>query len=155
MEMEPQVMQKDIYRPAPSLVIRAGRWAMGLLVLAIVLAGCAAPSSAGGYGQPAATSAPAGNGSGQAAGQTVKVSLKDFAFAPKVLTVTAGTTVEWHNDDSTAHTVTADNGSFDSGNLGQGATYRFTFAKAGTYAYYCRYHGGPGGQGMSGQIVVK
>ena len=48
-----------------------------------------------------------------------------------------------------AHTVTASNGSFDSGNLDQGATYSFTFTQEGTCDYICKYH-----SHMKGQIVV-
>jgi predicted lipoprotein with Yx(FWY)xxD motif/plastocyanin len=110
----------------------------------------AAPA-AGGYGNgAAATAAPS-----TAAGQTVSVAISNFAFAPKTLTVAPGTTVEWTNQDSAGHTVTADNSAFDSGNMNQGATFKFTFTQPGTYAYYCRYHGGPGGQGMAGQIIVE
>jgi predicted lipoprotein with Yx(FWY)xxD motif/plastocyanin len=101
------------------------------------------------------TPAPTAAAGGQAAGQTVKVDLKNFAFAPKTLTVAPGTTVVWTNGDSAAHTVTADDGSFESGNLNHGATFKFTFSKAGTFAYYCTYHGGKGGVGMAGQIIVK
>ena len=90
-----------------------------------------------------------------AAGQTMQVDIKNFAFAPKTLTVAPGTTVVWTNSDTAPHTVTADDGSFDSGNLEQGATFKFTFSKAGTFAYFCMYHGGKGGTGMSGQIIVK
>jgi predicted lipoprotein with Yx(FWY)xxD motif/plastocyanin len=105
---------------------------------------------------PAPTAAASGPAaSGQAAGQTVQVDLKNFAFTPKTLTVAPGTTVVWMNSDSAAHTVTADDGSFDSGNLNQGATFKFTFSKAGTFAFYCMYHGGKGGVGMAGQIIVK
>jgi plastocyanin len=44
---------------------------------------------------------------------------------------------------------------FASGNLaGNGASFTHTFTKAGSFPYYCRYHGGPGGQGMSGVITV-
>ena len=78
-----------------------------------------------------------------AAGQPVSVAISNFAFAPKTLTVAPGTTVVWKNGDSAAHTVTADNDAFDSGNLDQGATFKFTFTQPGTYAYYCSYHGGP------------
>ncbi len=172
-------MRRDLYRPATSCLAGTRPWMIALFVSAVVATGCVAPSAGGAPAQPAAvqpapTQAPPGqagaagatpqflpatgatpSAAAPAAGRSVKVSLQNFAFAPKVLTVAPGTTVEWQNDDTTAHTVTADNGSFDSGNLAQGATFKFTFAKAGTYAYYCQYHGGPGGQGMAGQIVVK
>ena len=80
--------------------------------------------------------------------QTVKVSIKNFSFGAP-LTVAVGTTVEWTNEDAMAHTVTASNGAFDSGNLDQGAKYSFTFTQEGTYGYVCNYHGN-----MKGQIIV-
>jgi plastocyanin len=88
----------------------------------------------------------------QASSQTIN--LANISFNPKETTIKAGTTVIWMNKDNMAHTVTADDKSFDSGNLNPGDTFKFTFAKAGTYHFYCRYHGGPNGQGMSGTIVV-
>jgi predicted lipoprotein with Yx(FWY)xxD motif/plastocyanin len=89
-----------------------------------------------------------------AASQTVTISVQNFAFNPKELTIKAGTTVVWHNNDSVLHTVTSDTGLFD-GNLPGGADFQFTFDKAGTYAYYCKPHGGKGGEGMSGVIIVS
>jgi len=96
----------------------------------------------------------AGETSGQTSGQTITISAKNFAFSPKDLTIKAGTTVVWHNEDSATHTVTSDTGLFD-GNLPGGADFQFTFDKAGTYPYYCKPHGGAGGEGMSGVIVVE
>jgi plastocyanin len=84
----------------------------------------------------------------------VTISLQNFAFNPKELTVSPGTTVIWHNNDSVRHTVTSDTGLFD-GNLPGGADFQFTFNQPGTYPYYCRPHGGPGEKGMSGVILVK
>jgi predicted lipoprotein with Yx(FWY)xxD motif/plastocyanin len=95
-----------------------------------------------------------GGSSGQAAAQTVTISVQNFAFNPKELTVSPGTTVIWHNNDSAMHTVTSDTGLFDGG-LPGGADFQFTFKDPGTYPYYCKPHGGPGGEGMSGVIIVK
>jgi len=50
--------------------------------------------------------------------------------------------------------VTADDGSFDSGNQPPGAEFTLTFPRPGVYRYYCKYHGAPGGIGMAGVIVV-
>lgn len=86
---------------------------------------------------------------------SVTIKIENFKFAQPVLTITAGTTVEWENEDTAAHTVTADDGSFDSGPLNKGDQFKFTFNTPGTYLYYCTYHGGPGGVGQSGQIIVK
>jgi plastocyanin len=77
----------------------------------------------------------------------------DNVFAPQIVRVAVGETVEWSNDGRTAHTVTADDGSWDSGNLDPGQEWDRTFDRAGVFTYYCRYHGSPGA-GMTGTVVV-
>jgi len=89
---------------------------------------------------PAAGTAAAGTAATTSGAATMAVSIKSFAFSPPSLTVAAGTTVTWTNNDSVAHTVTADNGSFDSGQIQPGATYSHTFASAGSVAYHCSNH---------------
>ena len=88
---------------------------------------------------------------------TQNVTLKDNEFDPKTISVSVGDTVMWMDQGQNEHTVSADNGSFDSGDLktGEKTTFSFTFTKAGTFAYHCKYHGGAGGVGMSGTVVVK
>ena len=86
--------------------------------------------------------------------QVMSVSAQDFMFSPQTMTVPVGTTVVWTNMGMMQHTVTSDNGLFDSGPLNPGATFMFTFSTPGSYPYYCRFHGGPGGTGMSGMIMV-
>jgi plastocyanin len=54
--------------------------------------------------------------------------------------VAVGTTVTWTNQDSTAHTVTANDGSFDSGPIQPGKSFSHTFSTAGTVAYHCKIH---------------
>ena len=78
-----------------------------------------------------------GNG-GNNTGNTV--SIKNFAFSAASLSVAKGTTVTWTNNDAATHTVTADDGSFDSGNIAAGATFTHTFTTAGTVAYHCSIH---------------
>ena len=85
---------------------------------------------------------------------TADISLVNYSFDLSELTVSVGTTVVWTNKDNVMHTVTSDTGLFDSGSLRNGDTFSFTFDQAGTYLYYCRPHGGPGGAGMSGKIIV-
>src|SRR4029077_13416295 len=84
----------------------------------------------------------------------INISITDDQFTPRNVTVNPGDTVVWVNNGSMAHTVTADNASFDSGTLQPGQSYPATFSAAGTYAYHCKFHGGPGGQGMAGTITV-
>ena len=94
------------------------------------------------------TEEPAADG-GDAAPVFAGVSISNFAFGPNVLEVTAGTTVTWTNNDGANHTVTADDGSFDSGALGSGGTFSVTFDTPGTYTYHCGFHGQ-----MTGTVVV-
>jgi plastocyanin len=89
------------------------------------------------------------------AATTHHVSVVDFAFSPKTLTVEPGDTVTWTNNSGLPHTVTADDGSFDSGSLGPGQTFTHTFGVAATVPYHCSFHGAPGGQGMAGTVVVR
>ena len=78
------------------------------------------------------------------------VSIKNLAFSVATLNVNAGTEVTWTNNDATAHTVTADDASFDSGNIAPGGTYKHTFSSAGTVNYHCTIH-----PMMKAAVVVK
>ena len=69
-----------------------------------------------------------------------KVSINDVSYAPKELKIKKGDTVTWTNADERDHTVTADDGSFKSGKLGDGGTFRQKFDKSGRYKYHCDYH---------------
>jgi plastocyanin len=71
-------------------------------------------------------------------------------FDPPTLTIAVGDPVRWFNDDALPHTVSAIDGSWDSGNLAPGTSYERTFDAAGTYPYLCRYH-----PGMTGTIEVR
>lgn len=72
---------------------------------------------------------------------TTKVSIQNSAFTPASVTVMVGGSILWANNDIMVHTVTADNGSFDSGDLQPGATFGFTFNVVGPHYYHCKYHG--------------
>lgn len=77
-----------------------------------------------------------------------------YEFMPMEFTVPAGTTVTWINNDESEHTVTAGDGSFDSGNImtanvQPGASFSFTFTEPGTYEYVCTIH-----PRMTGTIIV-
>lgn len=68
------------------------------------------------------------------------VSIRDFSFEPAQLSVEPGTTVTWTNEGNEPHTVTADNGLFDSGVLYPGDSYSVQFDGMGTVSYYCTLH---------------
>jgi plastocyanin len=68
------------------------------------------------------------------------VEIGDSTFSPASLTISVGDTVTWRNADDRPHTVTSNDGVFDSGNLDEGQGFSFTFTEPGTYAYLCEYH---------------
>ena len=73
--------------------------------------------------------------------RTVGVSIAQFAFNPSLVSVKAGSTVTWTNNDSVTHTVTSDTKSFESKRLSPGQNYSHTFNAKGTFSYYCDIHG--------------
>ncbi len=83
------------------------------------------------------------------------INMNDNTFDQTEVHISAGQTVVWNNGNTNTHTVTADDNSFDSGDLNTGDQYSMEFDTPGTYPFYCQYHGGPGGDGMSGVIVVQ
>ncbi len=86
-------------------------------------------------------------------GGTYTVEARDNFFAPEVVRIPVGGTLVWTNTGRNPHTVTADDGSVDSGNMAPGATYERTFHASGAYPYYCVYHGSAG-LGMAGTVLV-
>ena len=86
---------------------------------------------------------------GAAQAQAQAVTIIDFAFQPASLEVPMGTTVTWTNQGTAPHTVTADDGAFDSGTLQPGSTFSLTFDTPGTFTYHCEIH-----PNMMGTIVV-
>ena len=73
-------------------------------------------------------------------GNSNTVSIKNMAFLPASLSVTSGTTVTWVNNDGIAHTVTADDGTFDSGSIAPGNSFTHTFNSVVTVNYHCSIH---------------
>ena len=78
------------------------------------------------------------------------ISIDNFTFGPPAITVAAGTTVTWTNNDDIPHTVRAVDGSFHSKAMDSADSYSFTFAKPGVYSYFCSIH-----PKMVGKVVVK
>lgn len=78
------------------------------------------------------------------------VTIDNFTFSPKALTVAVGTTVKWVNHDDIPHTVVEKNTAFRSKALDTDDFYSFTFTGAGTFDYFCGLH-----PHMVGQIIVK
>lgn len=97
------------------------------------------PTNTAYHGTITVTAAGGGGGTGGGTGGTV-VRMIDRAFSPTSLTVAPGTTVTFPNQDTEDHTVTARDGSFDSGIYGPGQTYSRTFDTPGVFSYFCALH---------------
>jgi plastocyanin len=140
------------------------RWLALLLAcmaLGLVAAGCGGDDDddGGGGGGAETTEQPAGGGGGGddtaggggGGGGGTEVSEEGIAFKPAEVTVSAGDTVTWTNNDSVAHDVTADSfSSGDPGGMSPGDTFEHTFDEAGTFDYVCTVH-----PGMEGTVVVE
>ena len=121
----------------------------------IALIGSSIPGNPDGYAAAAYGTGGGGYGTtADAEPETRVVKNLDDYFDPQVLRVAPGTTVEFKNDGRNPHTVTADDGSFDSGILQNGMEWSQVFTQPGIYPFNCRLHGAPGGIGMSGIIAV-
>src|SRR3989344_428824 len=76
------------------------------------------------------------------------VTIENYIYSPNTITVKVGSSVMFKNNDSVAHTATADDGNFDTGTIQPGETGEPTFDKAGTYLYHCTLH-----PNMTGTVV--
>ena len=82
--------------------------------------------------------------------QPASVSIVDFAFNPSAITIAAGTTLTWQNTGRATHTTTSTTGAWNSGRLGPGQTFSFTFTQAGAFPYRCDIH-----PSMQGTVTVS
>jgi len=125
---------------------------IGLAISAsLALAACGSSASPAAAPPSAAASPAASAAASQAAAAGASaITIQNFAFAPASLTVKAGTTVTWTNNDSPTHSVKWADGAAGSSPLTTGSSYTRTFATPGTYAYVCGIHAS-----MHGTIVVN
>ena len=86
-------------------------------------------------------------------GSNLDVEMLDNVFAPRIVRIPVGGTVEWTNEGRSRHNVTADDGAFASADLAPGEAFDETFSTEGAYPYFCSIHGSPGA-GMTGLVLV-
>jgi plastocyanin len=124
---------------------------LACLALGLVAAGCGGDDDDGGGGDAGNGEQPAGGGGGN------QVSMMNIQFSPKDVTVEAGETITFTNDEAVAHDVHktsgpgADFASGPSGGMEEGDTFELTLDKPGKYEYVCNVHA----PGMAGTITVK
>ena len=129
-----------------------------VFVVSIIAFGCLGqsgqqnPSTAPGGSQ--ASQSPASGGDGA---QTHQVVILNFAFSPQSITIKAGDTVTWTNEDDAQHLIASDPHpahtdlpGLQSNALNKGDSYSFTFTKVGTWGYHCHLH-----PSMTGTVVVQ
>jgi plastocyanin len=120
--------------------MRRIKWIFGLAVIVV-----AAVAVMAGTGVIFAES------SGEKPASTSAIKIDNFSFGPATITIPAGSTVTWTNNDDVPHVVTSDdNKMFKSKALDTDDRFSFTFTKPGTYNYYCAIH-----PKMTAQIVVQ
>jgi plastocyanin len=117
---------------------------------AIAIAALAAVSGCGGGSGGSDTGTTATGGGQATAASRSGVEIRNFKFVPGTITVSAGAHLAVANDDTTAHTATADDGSFDTGDISPGSTSTIDLSKPGRIAYHCSIH-----PFMHGTIVVR
>jgi plastocyanin len=90
-----------------------------------------------------------GSGGGGGGNPTNTIYMKNSVYSSPALTVIIGSKVTWVNDDNMIHTVTSDNGTFDSGDMNPGSSFNYTFNATGTFSYHCVHH-----SNMTGVVTV-
>lgn len=127
------------------------------LVIALALAGCAAPADkpplptqdATEDPTPVVGTKPTTTTAPPPQTEDLAIAIADFSYNPGERRIAVGSNVTWTNQDTAPHTVTADDAQFDSGRLASGASYSRVFDAAGTFAYHCAIH-----PSMKGTLVV-
>jgi plastocyanin len=136
--------------------VRRPLFVLGLVIaLAVALVACgdddddaAAPAATTAAGAATNTTAAAAGGGasattaggGAAAGAQTTEVIKNLSFTTTEVHVAVGGTVVFDNQDSTTHTATADDGSFDTGHIDAGKQKSVSFPKAGSFAFHCSIH---------------
>lgn len=111
-----------------------------LLLSVLLIAGCGKDKATDSNNNPPPDGTP---------GTTVVIS--NFSYSPSTLSVSAGDTVTWRNDDNVNHTVTSNSGSeLNSPLLSHGQTYTHVFNSSGNYPYHCTVH-----PTMAGSVTVQ
>jgi len=140
------IMEPRTFRVVAVVIVTA---ALLALIFGLAAAECSGNKSGTSYNNPIGNPGPSGPGANE-------VWLQNIAFNPASRSIAVGTTITWTNKDNVTHTVTSGapgspSGAFDSGNMGNGATFTHTFSSAGAFPYYCRIHGAA----MTGMITVQ
>lgn len=130
---------------------KVGMVAVALVGVAVLAGACSSgPSSSGSSATTGSGGSSSGSGS-PSTGGSATITIQNFSFSPAKITVTPGEKVTVTNKDSVAHTVTANDKKFNTGDIEAGKTVTFTAPSSpGSYPYICTIH-----QYMTGMLIVK
>jgi plastocyanin len=100
---------------------------------------------------PRVQTSPPGNDPAKATSRGASIiRIREFAFVPPELTISAGDAIEWVNQDAFTHTTTADSAAWSSPEMPEGGRFIFTSKRPGRFSYHCAAHAS-----MRGMIVVQ
>jgi len=142
--------ESTLQRHRKSLLLTIGGLFAAAAIVLATMGGGGKSAAGNNMANMAMTAQSAGHTAGAATPvATDAVTIKNFAFSPATVTVTAGSTVVWTNADSIQHDITFDGGSIVSNVLNHNDTFSHTFPTAGTYHYICSIH-----PFMHGTVIV-
>ena len=117
---------------------------LGLVVLLLLLSSLLVVACGGGETTTSAavtdTTAATSSTSGQGQPEGAQVVISDYKYEPADITIKAGESVTWTNEDSVQHNAAADENAFEGPLLSKGESYTFTFDAPGIYPYHCTPH---------------
>jgi plastocyanin len=116
-------------------------------VCTLALAGCGSDSSS--PTSPSSSNPSRNQGNAIIIGSGVS-GATSAAFGSNPLTIAAGTTLTWQNEDNVAHTATSNTNVWNSGTINPGGSFSFTFTQAGNFPYRCTVH-----PNMVGTVIVQ
>jgi plastocyanin len=118
---------------------------LGLIVLLLVLGSafvvaCGGDEETSTTGGTTATTGTGSTSGGNGQPEEVQVVIEDYTYVPGDVTIQAGGSVTWTNQDSVQHNAGADDGSFEGPLLSRGESFTQVFDTPGTYPYHCTPH---------------
>jgi plastocyanin len=124
---------------------------VALVGVAVLAGACSSGASSSSSSTTTGSGGSNSEGGSASTGGSATITIQNFSFSPAKVTVTPGEKVTVTNKDSVAHTVTANDKKFNTGDIEPGKTVTFTAPSSpGSYPYICTIH-----QYMTGMLTVK
>jgi plastocyanin len=124
---------------------------VALVGVAVLAGACSSGASSSSSSTTTGSGGSSSGGGSASTGGSATITIQNFSFSPAKVTVTPGEKVTVTNKDSVAHTVTANDKKFNTGDIEPGKTVTFTAPSSpGSYPYICTIH-----QYMTGMLTVK